>query len=116
MISGLHEVTVNVSDLTRATAFYGGPLNLRLLSESPERRVFELGGMRLVLRAGARPRAAEPKVGVVLTLRVRDVFSLVEHLRSEGVPFFGEVRHDDGGNVATFADPDGNVFRLIQPS
>lgn len=115
MITGLYEVTVNVSDLPRAMAFYGGLLNLRRTSESPDGCVFDLGGMRLHLRAGARARAADPRSGVVLTLRVRDVFSVVEHLRDEGVTFLGGIVHADGGNGATFADPDGNVFRLSQP-
>ena len=116
MISGLHEVTVNVSDLPRAVAFYAGLLNLRRLSESADACVLDLGGTRLHLRAGGRGHAADPRSGVVLTLRVRDVFSVVEHLREEGVTFLGPVTHADGGNGALLSDPDGNVFRLLQPS
>jgi len=115
VITGLYEVTVNVSDLPRAVAFYGGLLNLRRLSESSDGCVFDLGGLRLHVRTGARGRAADARSGVVLTLRVRDVFSVVEHLRDEGVKFLGGIVHSDGGNGALFADPDGNVFRLLQP-
>jgi len=114
MITGVHEVTVNVSDLPRAVEFYGGLLNLKRLSESDDTCVFDLGGLRLTVRSGARARAAEPRSGVVLTLRVRDVFSLVEHLRDEGVTFLGGIVHGDDGNAALFSDRDGNVFRLLQ--
>ena len=115
MILGIHEVSVHVSNLVRAASFYGDLLGLKLLSEGDDECVYDLGGLKLHVLGGSRAHAADPKTGVVLTLRVRDVFTAYEHLRSEAVTFLGDVHHVEGlGNVAVFADPDGNVFRLLQ--
>lgn len=114
MITGVHDLTVHVSDLARAAAFYGDRLGLRRLSEGPDVRVFDLGGLRLHVRGGAKARPADARTGVVITLRVRDIFSVVDHLREESVRILGEIEHGDGGNAAFIADPDGNVFRLLQ--
>ena len=115
MILAIHDVTVHVSNLAKAAAFYGDLLGLKLLSEGSDECVFDLAGIKLHIHGGARAHAADPRAGVVLTLSTRDVFTAYEHLRSEAVTFLGDVHHVEGlGNIAVFADPDGNVFRLLQ--
>ena len=49
-----------------------------------------------------------------LQMYVDDVDKLYEELRSQGVKFSGEIRDEPwGGRQVTVADPDGNLFNLL---
>lgn len=49
-----------------------------------------------------------------LQMYVDDVDKLHAQLRAQGVKFSGEVRDEPwGGRVVTIADPDGNLFDLL---
>jgi predicted enzyme related to lactoylglutathione lyase len=52
---------------------------------------------------------------LVPTFRVDDVGAWVDAMAARGVPLaYKVVELGEGKRVATFADPDGNAFRLIQ--
>ncbi|GCE78440.1 VOC family protein [Cellulomonas biazotea] len=116
----LVQVAQRATDLDRAAAFYTD-----LLGRGPTARFdppgllfFDLGGVRLLLEAGA-PSA-------LLYLRVDDVVATVERLRAAGVPVEGEphviFHHDDAtlGPAGTdewqafVRDPDGNLVGLVE--
>lgn len=122
MISGLQDVSIHVASMERAISFYQDVLGLRLVEEGDHFSAFDLGGIRFGLEwtggAEVPPLPHDdggPKAGVVLSLRVRDLFSVVDHLTDEGVRFLGEIESHNWGSVIAFADPDGNVLKLTQP-
>ena len=51
----------------------------------------------------------------MVNLTVADIGAAHERLRGAGVAFTRDPEREDwGGQVATFADPDGNVLQLMQ--
>ena len=122
MISGLQDVYVNVASMERAISFYQDVLGLRLVEEGDHWSAFDLGGVRFGLQwtggkdVEAVPVGANgPEAGTVLTMRVRDLFTAVDHLTDLGVRFLGEIESHGWGSVIAFQDPDGNVLKLMQP-
>ena len=114
----LHQVAQHVDDLERATAFY-----TRLLGEPPVATFdppglvfFRLGDTRLLLERGA-PSA-------LVYLRVDDVRTTVEQLRSDGVSIANEphvIFTDENGLfgpagaqewMAFITDSEGNLVGL----
>jgi len=114
----LHQVAQHVDDLERATAFY-----TRLLAEPPVATFdppglvfFRLGDTRLLLERGA-PSA-------LVYLRVDDVRTTVEQLRSDGVSIANEphvIFTDENGLfgpagaqewMAFITDSEGNLVGL----
>lgn len=123
MITGIQDVSVSVANMRRAVSFYGDVLGMRLVYESPEWSTFDLGGVRFALHGtgGAEVgrvdlRGGLPSVGALVTFRVQDIFTVVDHLRTQGVKFIGDIEPVDGGSAIAFRDLDGNVLRLVQPS
>ncbi len=122
MITGVQDVHVNVSNMARSISFYRDTLALRLQFEGAERSVLDAHGMRFVLvYNGGVPvppvghRDGNPLCGSVVTFRVSDIFSMVDHLRSQGVKFLTDIDALESGSIATFSDPDGNLLKLMQP-
>jgi glyoxylase I family protein len=124
MLTGFHHVTLNVTDLGRARAFYEGVLGLRVDQDFPGRklrlRIGETG--RLVLRPllpGTPPgdRFSERRVGLDhLAIGVcgrAEVERLAEVLRENGV---AADLHDDplGAAIVTFRDPDNFQWEFFE--
>lgn len=113
-------VNVFVSDLARAVAFYRDVLGLPLQMEHAEfgYASFAPEGGRLGL-ARVDPGAPEAAslVGrhTGVGLGVADLDRAHRELAAKGVRFpMPPERQPWGGYMATFADPDGNVFYLDQ--
>lgn len=122
MIEGLQDVYVNVADMQRALAFYQGTLGLRVVESSEHWSALDVGGVRLGLHWTGGPPVPEvpyddhgPHTGAVITLRVTDVEEVAAKLRDAGVRVLGAVSHAPWGSLVSFADPDGNVLKLMQP-
>lgn len=91
-----------VSDLSRASEFYGGVLGLHRNPESGDRWVeFETGNLTIGLST----------FGPALSFRVADVNEARSDLESEGVEFQMDTFDSGVCNGAPFTDPDGN--RLV---
>jgi len=108
-------VNVFVSDLERATEFYGTTLGLKLEHASPEHGYasFAAGPVRLGLaRAGADQQELIGRhTGVGLA--VSDLEAEHARLSGSGVRFsMPPTRQPWGGFMALAADPDGNIFYL----
>jgi catechol 2,3-dioxygenase-like lactoylglutathione lyase family enzyme len=119
-ISFLRLVSIPVSDVDRAKAFYVDALGFEERFDGP------FGdGMRWVELAPPNSQATialvtwfetmPPGSVTGLVLHTPDVRAAYEDLRARGVPFTGEPREDPWGASATFADPDGNGWVLMQP-
>ena len=124
MLTGFHHVTLNVTDLGRARAFYEGVLGLRVDQDFPDRklrlRIGETG--RLVLRPllpGTPPgdRFSERRVGLDhLAIGVSgraEVERLAEVLRENGVA--ADLHNDPlGAAIVTFRDPDNFQWEFFE--
>jgi len=114
MIKTVWCVTLKVSDLKKAIAFYGETLGLDKKYEYSSYAGFQCGGVEIGLSPGrreSRPVEDAPSVEFV----VEDVDAAYEALKRKGVSFVKEP-HDEawGGRQASFLDLDGNLLEIVQ--
>lgn len=115
--------TIGVSNLEKATAFYGGVLGLHVSSENPYEVVYDSGGCKLSIYV---TDFAGTNKATYATWEVDDLEGEVAALKDEGVQFEqydmpGVTRDGDihtlgegGERAAWFKDPDGNILCLHQ--
>ncbi len=119
MISG-GNVTVMISDMDVAVAFYTEVLGLKLTNRFGNHWATVQAGKSLVI--GLHP--ASPKhpapgtrgsmlIGIEIDERIEDV---VERMQRKGVRFTGPIIKDGPGCFADFVDPDGNPLYLWEMS
>ncbi len=115
-ISGLAQVSVNVHDLERATAFYRDRLGLRLLFTAGLMAFFECGATRLMLAVPEKPELDHPSS--ILYFAVPDIRAAHLRLREAGTEFQAEPhviarlgRRDVW--LAEFRDTEGNWMALM---
>ncbi len=105
----------------RAKAFYRDVLGLAFVEESPFAIVFSAGGTMLRVQKVAD---LVPQPFTALGWAVADIAAKVKGLSAMGVTFEtypglgqdarGIWRTPDGGQVAWFRDPDGNLLSLTE--
>ena len=111
-----------IVDVSRAKAFYGETLGLRLISEEPPfALVFDAHGTMLRL---VTAKQLPPAQGTVLGWRVPEIAAAVKELSEAGVRFerFEGMPQDElgiwaspsGAQVAWFKDPDGNILSVTE--
>ena len=124
VLTGFHHVTLNVTDLSRARAFYEGVLGLEVDQDFPGEklrlRIGETG--RLVLRpplpgTPSGDRFSEQRIGLDhLAIGVSghgELEQLAEVLRRNGVA--ADLHHDPlGPAVVTFRDPDNIQWEFFE--
>jgi len=110
------QVSVTVSDIDAAIAFYRDVLGLPHLYTFGELAFFDCDGTRLFL--DALPEAREQGTSVIY-FSVPDIHGAKAELEAKGVRFESEphiiFRHEDGTEewMAFFRDPDGNTMALM---
>ncbi len=115
-ISELAQVSVNVHDLERATAFYRDRLGLRLLFTAGHMAFFECGATRLMLAVPEKPELDHPSS--ILYFAVPDIRAAHSRLREAGTEFLGEphvIARLGKRDVwlAEFRDTEGNWMALM---
>jgi lactoylglutathione lyase len=114
MIRRIWDVTLTVTDLSQAVAFYRDLLGLPLKYQFPDYAGFDVGGVELGLKTwGGKepPREGEP----VVNFLVDDVDRAFQELSAKGVRFTKAPEDTPwGGRIALFQDPDGNTLQLTQ--
>lgn len=128
-IERLEYVTVWVSDLQQALAFYRDLLGFRVLGQIDVSGADSLhtlthldaGRVRLMLASGRREAASpvsrpgEDRGGFYLVLRVSGLDAIVARLAHAGVRIHGApVSTPYGVRMAVVADPDGTLIHLIE--
>jgi methylmalonyl-CoA/ethylmalonyl-CoA epimerase len=111
------QISVNVHDLDRATAFYKEKLRVKhLFSVPPKMAFFDCTGIRLMLATPERPDLDHPSS--ILYFKVREIEKAHEALVSRGVHFETEpmlvapmATHDLW--LAEFHDSENNVLALM---
>ena len=113
-LGALAQISRTVRDIKECEAWYGKTLGLRHLYTFGSLAFFDCGGTRLLLSTDAKPGP-----GSILYLRVDDIRTAYDTLRSRGVEF-GEAphlihRHADGTEewMAHFRDPEGRPLAIM---
>jgi lactoylglutathione lyase len=103
-----------VSDMERSVAFYRDVLGLRLLRrEDGSWAEFDAGGLRFALHAVAEGQPV-PAGGATAVFAVDDLDRARAELSSLGVTMAHEGDVEGYARFASFHDPDGNTFQLIE--
>jgi predicted enzyme related to lactoylglutathione lyase len=115
-LSTLGQISMNVNDLSRATAFYRDALRVPFLFEVPNLAFFDLGGVRLMLSPPESPETDH--AGSVLYFKVDDIEAARGALAGRGVAFVDEphVIADMGTYtlwMTFFRDSEGNLLALM---
>jgi catechol 2,3-dioxygenase-like lactoylglutathione lyase family enzyme len=115
-LSTLGQISMNVKDLARATAFYRDTLGVPFLFEVPNLAFFDLAGVRLMLSPPEGPELDH--AGSVLYFRVADIGAAHAELAGRGVVFVDEphVIADMGTYtlwMTFFHDSEGNLLSLM---
>jgi predicted enzyme related to lactoylglutathione lyase len=104
-------VSVPVTDLERAKAFYGDLLGLRRNTKAHESYPeFDTGNLTIGLREEEAGSFAPGSTSIAL--RVSDVAEARSALESAGVAFHGDTFDTGVCHVVFFQDPDGNALAL----
>jgi len=116
LVSGIHHVSINVTDTDRALEFYSGVLGMSTLP----RPDFGFGGAWLDVGDGRQVHLIEAAVpgdlGQHFAFRVDDIDAAVTELRAAGVDVEDPRGIGETGMRQTFLhDPDGNRLEFNQP-
>jgi glyoxylase I family protein len=110
-VTGIHHVSINVTDLARSVDFYTTTLGLTLDSSRPDLAVegvwLNLPGGQVHLIVRDVPEAK----GQHFAVEVTDLDEAVDDLRAAGVEVRGPVPIG-AARQAFLSDPDGNAIEL----
>lgn len=117
LVTGIHHVSLNVTDTERALTFYRDVLGMADL----ERPNFPFGGAWLDAGGGRQVHLVEARVpgdlGQHIAFEVADLDAVIEQLRGAGVDTPDARPVGATGIRQTFVlDPDGNRIEFTQPS
>src|ERR1700681_5035225 len=82
-ILNIGQISINVQDLPRATAFYRDVLGLPLLFTVPSMAFFDCGGVRLMLGTASSPEYDHPSS--IFYFRIPDIQAGYQRLVQHGV-------------------------------
>lgn len=120
-----HGVRYQVKDVRRSAEFYSRHLGFRIGHQQlPAFAALSLGPLDLLLSgpgaSGSRPMpdgiAQTPGGWNRVVLRVKDLPSWIDRLRTAGVPFRNAMETGPGGRQIQVQDPDGNPIELFEPA
>ena len=124
-VLGFHGVRYQVKDVARSVEFYTSQLGFKLdhqqlpafASVSLEKLTMLLSGPGA---SGSRPlpdgRHQEPGGSNRVVLRVADLATRIEELRTAGLHFRNQMEVGPGGRQILLEDPDGNAIELFEPA
>ena len=120
-----HGVRYQVRDVGRSAEFYSRHLGFRVAQQQlPAFATLSLGPLNLLLSGpGASGSRAMPDGTTQapggwnrVVLRVTDLPTWIEKLRTAGVSFRNEMETGPGGRQVQIDDPDGNAVELFEPA
>lgn len=112
--TGVHHVSINVSDVDEAVRFYTEVLGLTVRPDRPDLGIggawLDAGGQQVHLIESPVPQG----LGQHFALRVDDLDAVVAELRADGVGV-SDPSPVGTSRQAFLADPAGNLVELHQP-
>ncbi len=115
-ISGIHHVSLNVSDVEEATSFYVDVLGFELLSTRPNFNFpgswLQAGAQQVHLIGQAR-NPPDPRQH--FALQVDDLSAWMGHLDAKRILYRHAPRIAGAGDQIFLLDPSGNRIELNQP-
>ena len=124
-VQGVHGVRYQITDVTRAIAFYTAHLGFTLEHQLlPAFASVSLGDVQILLSgpqaSGSRPmpngQRQEPGGWNRVILRVKDLPAFIDVLKEAGLHFRNDMESGPGGKQIQIEDPDGNPIELFEPS
>jgi glyoxylase I family protein len=124
-VKGFHGIRYQVTDVSRAVAFYTDQLGFTLEHQQlPAFASVSLGDLPLLLSgpgaSGSRPlpngQRQQPGGWNRVVLRVEDLPACIERLKNAGLEFRNEMETGPGGKQIQLQDPDGNPIELFEPA
>jgi len=107
-------VTIMISDMTKAIAFYRDGLGLPLVKQyGPEWAELAAPGVTIGLHPGGKKPLADHSRHLSIGLQVEDLDAAIAELRDRGIKV-GEAKRDKGLRLADLTDPDGNPLYLCE--
>ena len=125
MVTGVHGIRYQATDVARAVAFYTQHLGFTLRHQHlPAFASISLGETQIFLSgpgaSGSRPmpngQHQEPGGWNRVVLKVSDLPACIAALESAGVTFRNTMEVGPGGRQIQIEDPDGNPIELFEPS
>jgi len=118
MIKGVNSAFIWTEDFPRLMSFYRDTVGLEPDFEGDGFAMFKAAAgaqLGVGLHSEVKGQSREP-VRVMVNFTVDDCQAEYNRLMAKGVKFIKEpeVQPGDGGNLATFVDPDGNTLQLFQ--
>lgn len=107
-------VEIRVKDLEKAEGFYGSLFDWKITGEENKDYAYWL------IDTGEKPSGGMwrfPKgkpLGVLVYIRVDDIDKTLEKVTQLGGKIITPKSKENGNAMATFADPDGNLFGLYE--
>lgn len=124
-VQAVHGIRYQVTDVIRSVAFYTEQLGFTLKHQQPPAFAnVSLGDVDVLLSgpdaSGSRPMPGgarqEPGGWNRIVLRVSDLPSVIDALKTGGVRFRNEMETGPGGRQIQIEDPDGNPIELFEPA
>lgn len=114
-LTQIGQISVNVTDISRAIIFYRDKLGMKFLFEASQMAFFDCGGIRLMLGLPEKPEFNHP--GSVIYYKVGDIKQVYEVFLERGVSFISEPHVVAGMGsfdiwMAFFRDTEGNTLAL----
>lgn len=112
----MKNIVLFVTDLEKAKKFYVEQLGLPVAGESQMMVEFFPGAKPTLGIALALQDDAKALVGrhTGITLNVKGIGKLCQHLTDGGARFIEPLEESPWGKMAVVADPDGNQFALVE--
>jgi glyoxylase I family protein len=125
LVKGFHGVRYQVSDVSRAVAFYVDQLGFALERQQlPAFANVSLGELHLLLSgpgaSGSRQmpdgQRQQPGGWNRVVLRVADLPECIQRMKEAGLRFRNDMEVGPGGRQIQVEDPDGNPVELFEPA
>lgn len=120
MIKALDGILLSSEDSTKLADFYKDKVGLKCTGEweigEKGEMGYEFADVKLFINqhSEVHGKSKEPE-RYILNFEVADIENAVEKLDKEDVKKIKDTYHIEGyGMVATYEDPDGNYFQLVQ--
>ena len=123
MIKGIESITLFSENAKKLADFYKNKVGLKMTLEAEVGEQgenlfgFEIkggSGFYIMDHSDVKGKNKDPK-RIILNLEVSDIEEDVKRLDDAGVKKIADIYHmQNYGYIATFEDPDGNYFQLVQ--